>query len=824
MIKLIASVLLAGIIALHPATLSSQTVNPVPPDLRKLVSASDLHYTSPVSRSEEGMPTGNGRMGTLVWTVPSALKFQLNRVDIFGNNSASHNFFERHTDYCGGAGALSVNFPDAVFEGSAFSQHLHCYDGTVNVKGRGVEASIFTWSDKDVMSITVSNNRKTMLPFSVDLASLRLPDAKRGDHRAISRAFVQNKYIVLTQEFREGSYYCASAVVISGGPSVTFAEQTDKGAAKLLLQTASQARILIASAASFDSTENIANKAIRELESAQALSSEAMLQSHRNWWHQFWSKTYVQCSSKDGEADFVQQHYQYYLYVMGASSRGAFPTKFNGMLWTTGGDDRKWGALYWGANQSCLYNALFATDHTELLQPMFNLYSNAYNSYEKASVQQWGSKGVYIPEVTGFDATPELPEDIAAEMRDLYLCRKPWSSRSQRFTDYAYTQLPFISRWNWKKDEGWKQGKWYSGDKGGGAFGHVTHIFSRGAKIAYQYWMQFEYTQDTNFLRQYAYPMLKGVAEFYANFPNFKQESDGLYHIRHVNDNESIWDGHNTVEEISSMRGIFPAAIKAATLLNTDAELQKQWKHIIDHLSPLPLNAEGNAWAGSMLPVLQGNPMRRPDGNTMPVWFFDLCTLQNPDSATMQIARNTYKIYYPEGINAASKVYVLSKLPVAGTTLGIPEATQYLIPAQLRTAEVPVLRNRMDLREGFQTTSVQRLGRAAEALQLALCQSLPAAPGEPPVINVFPAWPKHWNAKFQLLARGAFLVSSSFANAQVEYVQATAKANAVLRISNPWKGRPVAVFSGQKLLKTFNGSLIELPAAKGSVFMLQPAH
>ena len=69
-------------------------------DLSKVISAADLDYQKPASRSEEGMPVGNGRMGSLVWTSPTSLKFQINRVDVFGNNSASNNFFERNTTRC----------------------------------------------------------------------------------------------------------------------------------------------------------------------------------------------------------------------------------------------------------------------------------------------------------------------------------------------------------------------------------------------------------------------------------------------------------------------------------------------------------------------------------------------------------------------------------------------------------------------------------------------------------------------------------------------------------------------------------------------------
>lgn len=49
-------------------------------DLRALISRADLDYPAPVARSEDGLPVGNGRMGSLVWTTPTALKFQINRV------------------------------------------------------------------------------------------------------------------------------------------------------------------------------------------------------------------------------------------------------------------------------------------------------------------------------------------------------------------------------------------------------------------------------------------------------------------------------------------------------------------------------------------------------------------------------------------------------------------------------------------------------------------------------------------------------------------------------------------------------------------------
>lgn len=92
--------------------------------------------------------------------------------------------------------------------------------------------------------------------------------------------------------------------------------------------------------------------------------------------------------------------------------------------------------------------------------------------------------------------------------------------------------------------------------------------------------------------------------------------------------------------------------------------------------------------------------------------------------------------------------------------------------------------NRLSLREGHQALDAQRLGRAAEALQLALLQSQPPAPGRDPVLHFFPAWPKDWNASFKLLARGGFVVTASMRAGRIEAIELESLAGARCRLRN----------------------------------------
>ena len=789
-------------------------------DFRNLVSRADLHYNKPIDRSEEGLPVGNGRMGSLVWTTPTALRLQINRVDVFASNCATNSFPERHSDYCGGCGFVDVDFIDYgedVFNEQT-RQHLSCYDGLVTIEGNGVEVQVLAWHEQDVMAVRVSDQREQPAPISINLRMLRPAVVKTRSHSAASRLENHDERMILTQKFTEADYYCGSAVTIGVTGRNTRVKLSNDQELRLVAEPGNGSfTILIASAASFDPHDDIVRSALAQLDAGQAKGYAGLAEANKQWWHDFWTKSFIHLHSANGIADDIEANYTYYLYVMASSSRGKFPPKFNGMLWTTGGDTRKWGAQYWGANQSCLYNALFATHRIELMDPMFDMYSTMYDSCALAARQQWGSKGIYIPETVAFDGLEQLPESIAEEMRALYLSWKPWDERSEAFRDFAFTKQPHSSRWNWKESGKWEHGQWHFTDKGAGPYAQVNHIFSRGAKIAYQYWLRYEYTQDKQWLRDRAYPMLKGVAEFYRNYPNVKKEADGKYHIHNVNSNEPVWGGQDTDEEISAMRGILPVVIKASEILDVDAAMRLVWQEFLDHLAPLPRKQNGRTvWIKALDPVMRGRASSLPDGNTMPMWYFDLCTLENEDPEVMEIANATFESFFRDRIGSEVRIGVLSKLGVVAAILGRCDDVKYLIPNQIHTRETPVLANRMTLREGAQTTGLQRLGRAADALHNALCQSVPAEPGGEPVIRIFPAWPKSWDAAFTLLARGAFLVSSSMRNGHIDFVEIQPLTGGECRLRNPWNQKiKVTLYRNGTAWKNMEGSLLKFDTQKG---------
>ena len=849
-----------AVAALLPCAAADAAEGLLSADYQAIVSRADLTYEKPVERSEEGMPVGNGRMGSLVWTVPEALKFQINRVDVFATSSSTCSFPRGSMDYASVCGYVDINlvdFGEDVFAGDTFRQHLAVYDGLMTAQGKCVTARVLAWHERDVMAVEIDDQREQPAPISIDLRMLRyalqyIPRmnyelakqhavvVQTGQHTATSRLEIRGGRIVLVQEFREGGHYSASAVAAGIAGREEKARFVNEAAVRL---TAAPAKgpltILIASASSFDPKEDVAAKALKELDAAAAKGFDGLLAGNQAWWHDFWSKSLVRLHSEDGAADYVEQNYTYYLYIMASSSRGAYMPRFGGMLWYTTGDMREWGAEYWWHNQSCYYNALPAVNRFELMDPMFDMYSRMYDSCAEAAREQWGSRGVWLPETTWYDGLEKLPPDIAAEMRDLYLVKKPWDQRSEAFRLFAEPKQTFNSRWNWRNHSGkWEQGRYVMTDKGAGPFGHVTHIFSTTAKIAWLYWLRYEFTQDKAWLKDRAYPMIKGAVEFYRNFPNTKKGDDGKYHIYHVNNHEPVWDAQDALEEVSAMRGMTPLAIRASEILGVDADLRPAWQEFAANLAPLPTNDaagsrkpdEPRRWASAVPPARKGDPSRP---SLVPALFYDLVTVATEDAEIVKTAAATFEAMHAKGFNESTPVHELNQNGAAAAHLGRASDLRFMIPNQMRSLPPRgfcdaegggpdgVLANRLELREGPGAIGCQRLGRAAEAMHEALLASAPPAPGKDPILHVFPAWPKEWDAQFTLLARGAFLVSASMEKGRIEFVEIRSQAGGECRLHNPWPNAAVTLYRGEKT-EDLSGALLVFKTDKGESVTLAP--
>lgn len=744
------------------------------------------------------MPIGNGRTGSLVWTTPDALHFQINRCDVFAENASSVSFPQADSDYASGCGYVDLNVAatgPSVFTGSDFHQHLDVRQALLTTRGTGLTTQVVAWPERDVIAVEVEDTRAEPETINLDLRMLRYAvqritgrnyplvaqhtvEIHTAEHTATSQLHLRDGRIALTQQFRERDFYDTSAVAISVVGRPSHARYLNESTVQLSV-TAGRGRftVLIASAASADPAVDVAALACNELAAAEPLGFAALAARTRAWWSSFWARGAVRLHSADGQADLVGAHYTYFLYLMGASSRGDFPPRFGGMLWRTTGDLSRWGSQYWWANTSAYYQNLMPANRLELMDPLFTMYFNMRDSAALAARQQWGAGGIWIPEITFFDGLEALPENIASELRELMLGHKPFAERSTAFQAFAEVRNRHHARWNFQADGRWVDGHFVVPDKGHGIFGHCTHIMGVATRVAALCWQRYQYTADDTWLRERAYPMLRGAAEFYRTFPNFVREADGRWHIHHVNNGEGQWDASDTVYELTCLNQIFPLVVRAAEILDVDAELRPLWREIAEHLVPAP----PRDYAGLSTGFVYGAP--DAPGAIAPL---------GPDPELKQ------------------------------RFLGFNRLTGFIDEAGIGGARI--FRNRLRLREGPGAIDAEHLGALAGNLHTALLDSSPPTPAGDPILRLFNHWPRDWDAAFTLLARGAFLVRAHQTDGHIGPVEITALAGGTCHLQNPWGHSEVLLLrtdTPSSAVERLDGTDLSFPTRSGEHLTLR---
>ncbi|MBN1346412.1 MAG: glycoside hydrolase N-terminal domain-containing protein [Phycisphaerae bacterium] len=790
-----------------------------------VVSRSDLIYQSPAARPVEGLPIGNGRMGTLVWTTPDAIRFQINRCDVFAVNK-THNGpqgspigpSEEGVDYCGGCAAVSIALGGSPLQaGARFEQRLSIHDAEVSIAASDLRARCFISAVADVLVLEVDDRRPEPQPIRLTVSMWRAPEVKTRDHVARFRFEDTPDAVLVVQRFHERDYHCSSAVAarILGGHARI--EGTDQRARTITAPAKrGKSTILISSAASWSPQADVGATAVRLLSEASTKSYDALRQAHAQWWSGFWSRTFVHATSSDGLGDFVSCLRNLHLYHMAATSRGELPPKWNASLFSTDGDRRTWGSQFWVWTTEMLYFPLMAADAIDLTDPYFNMYVRQLPDCYKAAKQRWGVQGAFFPETTPFDGPLILPDDLVANVQDVYLGRKERSRLDPRAR--AACQFDSSLRAIAEPEK-----------KAAGRYSWISHLVSSGSELAVQAWWRYRYSGDEAWLRRNGYPLLRGTVEFYRHM--VKKGADGRYHLSGTNVHEDFWGAKDGIMDLAAIRGTAPLAIRAAEILGVDSDLCSKWKDLLDNLAPYPMGADAEAkrltggvladdvWAAGHLGDVSGS--HNPEDVWLnPVFPFEDWTLETRNPATDRIVHKLLDLAPKfRSVLNGGPLGTAIRTPIAWVRAGRGDS----LPAVLGSyylAFNPVA-NGFSLFEGEHAHSIEHLGAVTMTLQEALLQSVSPRPGEPEVIRVFPAWPKEWEASFRLLARGGFLVTSSIRAGNVEFVEIESRLGGRCPLRNPW-GAPCLVVEATDAAREFGDDVIRIDTKRGGRYRILP--
>jgi len=758
-------------------------------DRERQIGRADLDYRTPVSRSEEGMPLGNGRMGSLVWTTGDAVRLQINRVDVHAMDSTTFSFPRADSDYGYGCAFVDIVLSQAlsdVFTAPQFHQHLSLYDGLLTTTGKDVNVRAVAWPNGDVFAFEVTDNRPVPDTITINLRMLRYASpfipgetaelvkrhsvvVQTAAHTATSTLGIHEGRITLTQQFHEGDFSSSSAVAIQVPDRQSAVRYLNDSTVQIATVPLRGRFTILVSSAATRADADVTAMALTQLDQARPKDFAGLQQDTASWWHTFWSRGAVWMQSDSGQADFVEANYDYFLYLMGASSRGEFPPRFGGMLWQTNGDMSRWGSQYWWANTSAYYNNLMPANRVELTDPMFTMYEGMREAAATAARQQWGSDGIWIPETTFFNGPERLPDDVADDLREMVLARKPFEARSPAFDRFAANKNRHNSRWNYRADGTWEYGTYVFTSKGTGIFGHTSHILGVAARIGMMAWERYQYTGDERWFREHGYPFISGAAEFYRNFPNLQKDAEGVYHINHTNSGESAWDSRDAPYEVSCMHMIFPLAVRASETLGIDQTLRLKWQDVKEHLVAPPARVR----CGTGSEIAESRPF------------------------------GAFVYNGPGAIDPIGPEPELKKRFLGFNALGsFIDATG--------GGGAQIFRNRLRLREGPGAIDAEHLAGLSTGIHMSMLNSHAQSLSAVEPVALFSGWPKDWNAAFSLLARGGFVVSAAQLHGKVPLVEIESLRGGRFTLANPWGEQKVTLYRNGRKAETRSGAAIPI--------------
>ena len=823
-------------------------------DYRRLVTRADLHYLSPVEWPAEGIPLGNGRMGTMVWTTPGSVRFQLNRCDVFATdrNHAGHEWGPN--DYAGACGQVAIEFEGEPFS-RLFRQHLSVYDAECTAEGHQVHVRCFVSSARDVLVLQVDDRRRQPRPLRVNV-SMWLPpqvkttlmmwpdrDVEKGTHTAGYEFDEVDDRLLLVRNFsevrkyREERYECTAGIaaqVLSGSCHV---EAPDERARTIVCPAGGgRTTIMISTAGTRSTTANAGALALEVLTGASARSYEFLREEHLRWWHDYWSGSFVHTTSDDGVADFMERMRTLHMYYTASTSRGEFPPGIGAMLFATSGDLRHFGAQFWVWVTEMQYYPLFAGDAIELTDPYLSMYVKQLPACRTAAQQRWGVKGgAFFPETLPFNGPVVLPDDAAREFREFFEGRRALAELSVKTRALCQYESQLFQMLRAPANSAAATTRPY---------GPIGHITTSGSKIAHLAWWRYRYTGDRQWLREDAYPLLRETVEFYRHL--VRKQEDGLYHIHGTNVHEMHCLANDSISDIAAIRGTAPLAIRAAEILGVDAELRSKWQDLLDHLAPYAMGNEPESkalargclaedvWsAGHVGEVadhfLEGHPGAPPDhfGSedvwTWPVFPFEDWTLETRDGTTDAIVQKVIDLCPNHARVLAGGVIVpsLIRTPICCARAGRGDDLAAVLASHL-TAYQPLLSNGLSLFEGgIQSTGAEHSGLVALTMQEGLLQSVSPRPGEPEIVSVFPAWPRKWQASFCLLARGGFLVTSAVCDGEIQFVEIESRLGEECRLRNPWS-EPCMIRETEGATRELDGDILRFATARGGRYVIAP--
>ncbi len=258
-------------------------------------------------------------------------------------------------------------------------------------------------------------------------------------------------------------------------------------------------------------------QARNQLAGVKSAGTATTLNNFKNFWHDFWAKSFVQYGGS-ADNDYLENFYYLSNYIVAAGGYGNYPFHFINGVFRATGDQSKWSNAYWYWN---MRRRVLLVLRVQPHRPDGRVQQPPFEELQRAEVLH--------------------PDQIRHRRHlaagDLRLGRQRARHHQHRL--------------------------------------HQEHRCRPAAEAAYNMYLRYRYTNDATYLANTAYPFMREAAKFYRSFVS-RDSSTGQYYIANSNAHETYWNVRNAITDLTAIRSLFPVTIQVATQLGVDATLRTE--------------------------------------------------------------------------------------------------------------------------------------------------------------------------------------------------------------------------------------------------------
>jgi hypothetical protein len=723
-------------------------------------------WTSPSSNASGSMPLGNGDISINAWAeLDGDLLVYIGKCDSWDENGRLLKL-----------GRLRLHFSNSPFTaGKMFRQTLHADYGEIEIVAGepGHELRVCLWVDAKRPAIRIEAESENDFELSISLESWRTVErelAEDEDHGAIGKLSKDERTKVspdiildvenalawchrnersvwtntlkhqdltpLIPQFHDPLLSLTSGALVNGHNLRKITKTT-------LKSTTPEKRFVVSVHTFVEQTASVEkwlSGVLEQIEKSNQMPIKQAQIDSRAWWNVFWQRSHVFVSGS-AEAELVCQGYILQRFLQACASRGKFPIKFNGSLFTVSGtresvklggnipevfdaDFRLWGGGYWFQNCRLVYWPMLMSGDFDLMLPFFRMYRDILPFAEQRTRIYFKHDGAFFPETMtfwgaylngnyGYDRTAtNNTSDLIALIR----------GKTQR-------------------------GPWQTGEV---ANSFIRRYWQGGIELLSMMLDYHSITQNEQFLNETLLPLSRSILLFYREH-YCDRDNDGKIIFYPAQSLETWQDAVNPLPEIAGLHWVTNNLLSLPELSEKDKTM---WTELRELLPPLPSRIEYWNKKKYILPALQYDILANLENPELyavfPYRFFGV---GKPD---IDIGRGTYdrRLYKSTGC--------WQQDAIQSALLGLTEEARRDLVINCGNKD-PQSRFPGFLGHCWDwIPDVDQGGVAMLTLQHMLMQC------DGNRIMLFPAWPKDWNVSFKLHAPKQTTVECVYQNGKVQ--------------------------------------------------------